>query len=398
MSGNRTAIVLFTLLLMFQFSVCQVYSESITISPFAGIYHFEGNQDIDYDFTFGLGLGYNLNKSIGIETKYTFGRFEFKDDTEYSDNEEFDIQMIQLDLLYNLDLFDCKLVPYVAAGFGYMAKDCESLMDEETPFFNYGAGINYFINDNMALRADVRHVLDYNDESNNEIFNNLTYTVGFTYLIGKKSLKVPQTLNIFNNDSDSDGVENIIDKCPETPYGIKVNQEGCPLDSDRDGVYDYMDKCPDTSRFVKVDFNGCPILDDSDNDGIYDDKDQCADTPAGVEVNVFGCWVVNLRFDTGNSNVKPSMYKELNKVVTILKNYPHLKIEIQGHTDNVGKELYNSKLSLTRARAVMNYLIKKGISKKRLQAYGYGHAKPIASNDTPEGRALNRRVQLQTVR
>ena len=90
-----------------------------------------------------------------------------------------------------------------------------------------------------------------------------------------------------DEDSDGDGVIDKKDMCPDTPEGIKVDKNGCPLDSDNDGVPDYKDKCPNTPRGVQVDSHGCPL--DSDNDGVPDYKDICPDTPAGVKVDDLGC-------------------------------------------------------------------------------------------------------------
>ena len=88
-------------------------------------------------------------------------------------------------------------------------------------------------------------------------------------------------------DSDKDGVADNLDECPGTPPGVKVDKNGCPLDSDNDGVPDYLDKCPDTEIGIKVDSKGCPI--DSDQDGVPDSVDKCPDTPIGVKVDQFGC-------------------------------------------------------------------------------------------------------------
>jgi OOP family OmpA-OmpF porin len=198
-------------------------------------------------------------------------------------------------------------------------------------------------------------------------------------------------------DSDGDGVDDILDQCPETPPGVKVDKVGCPLDTDGDGIYDYLDKCPDTPKGVKVDSKGCPL--DTDGDGVYDYLDKCPGTPAGAKVNEQGCWIPGgVLFDFGKWDIKPHVYPELDAIVKILKKNPDLKLEIQGHTDNIGSAAFNKKLSENRANAVMEYLVKKGIQPERLSAKGYGFSMPVASNDTPEGRAKNRRVQLMPVR
>ncbi len=197
-------------------------------------------------------------------------------------------------------------------------------------------------------------------------------------------------------DSDGDGVVNADDRCPGTPAGVAVDNAGCPLDSDGDGVTDNLDQCPDTPRGTAVDADGCPL--DADGDGVLDDSDQCPDTPAGAEVNSVGCWVLSgVQFDSGRWNIKPSASATLDEVVTVLKANPGLKVEIQGHTDSVGNDAYNMDLSEKRARAVKEYLTGHGIAANRVSSAGYGETQPIYSNDTADGRAGNRRVQIMPI-
>jgi OOP family OmpA-OmpF porin len=194
-------------------------------------------------------------------------------------------------------------------------------------------------------------------------------------------------------DSDGDGVNDDKDQCPDTPILAMVDQRGCPLDTDGDGVYDYLDQCPGTPHGVSVDKWGCPA--DSDRDGVYDADDMCPDTPYGAEVNEKGCWVLKgILFDSGKWDIKSEMSPILDEVVVVLQKQPALSVEIQGHTDSMGDVAYNKKLSENRAKAVMEYFVKKGVGAKRLSAAGLGETRPIASNDTAEGRAMNRRVQL----
>ena len=205
-------------------------------------------------------------------------------------------------------------------------------------------------------------------------------------------------------DSDGDGVADALDKCPGTPAGVKVDSVGCPLDSDRDGVPDYMDKCPGTPAGVKVDSVGCPL--DSDRDGVPDYMDKCPGTPAGVKVDATGCPVTvldtgsdawtfnNINFKVNKAEISPSSYGILDAVVAALKARPELKVMVEGYTDNTGARDYNIKLSDRRAKAVVDYLVDKGISPSRLSSKGYGPDHPIADNATKAGRAKNRRVQF----
>jgi len=103
-------------------------------------------------------------------------------------------------------------------------------------------------------------------------------------------------------------------------------------------------------------------------------------------------------FDTAKSDIKPVSFRILDNVVVILKNNPLLSLEIGGHTDNTGSQSYNTTLSENRAGAVKEYFSNNGIESGRLTAKGFGFSQPVASNDTPEGRALNRRVELTPIR
>lgn len=199
-------------------------------------------------------------------------------------------------------------------------------------------------------------------------------------------------------DSDGDGVVDYKDKCPGTPSGVTVDATGCPVDSDGDGVPDSLDKCPDTPKDLKVDAAGCPP--DSDGDGVPDYIDQCPSTPKGAEVNKYGCWAFygSALFDTNKFEVRADARAMLDNAVKILKDNPDMKIEIRGYTDNTGSAAYNLRLSEKRAQAVKDYLVAQGIEASRLVAKGYGESNPTETNDTPEGRQRNRRVEFRVIR
>ena len=185
-------------------------------------------------------------------------------------------------------------------------------------------------------------------------------------------------------DSDGDGVYDHLDKCPGTPKGVEVDEFGCPKITDTGDYSDYDDDGYEDD--VKI---------DSDGDGVYDDQDQCPNTPRGAIVDFRGCWVVKgVKFDYKKWNIKPEFNSNLNNIVTVLKNNPGLKVRIEGHTDNIGSEKYNLDLSQKRANAVKNYLVGRGINSLRITTAGFGFSRPIDTNETSEGRALNRRAEL----
>jgi outer membrane protein OmpA-like peptidoglycan-associated protein len=204
-------------------------------------------------------------------------------------------------------------------------------------------------------------------------------------------------------DIDQDGVFDGIDRCANTPLGIEVDVNGCPLDDDKDGVPDFKDKDLETPAGAIVDENGIAI--DTDNDGIADGIDKCNDTPMGIPVDEYGCpkakpltdkIILNIKYTAGSSAPDGPAKAILDELVLTMAAYPDLSIEINGYTDALGSSSGNKKISRNRARAVMEYLVNKGVSADRMTATGYGEDPKyvIGDNSTPEGRQQNRRVEI----
>jgi len=212
-------------------------------------------------------------------------------------------------------------------------------------------------------------------------------------------------------DTDGDGVCDGVDTCPDTPKGCTVDAKGCPSDADGDGVCDGVDTCPDTPKGCTVDARGCPI--DSDGDGVCDALDKCPDTPKGLKVDANGCPIEvqeretelmdtgrirlqNIEFETGKAALLPGADTTLDAVGYVLSQWPTLRIEIGGHTDDVGGAAANQQLSLARARAVLAYMQQKyaAIDSTRFTVKGYGKSKPLLPNTSDANRAKNRRVEF----
>lgn len=204
-----------------------------------------------------------------------------------------------------------------------------------------------------------------------------------------------------NLDDDHDGIFNPTDECPTTPFGEAVNAVGCPLDSDYDGVIDRIDECPTTPAGEPVNEVGCPL--DGDKDGVQDYIDECPQTPFGFVVDEKGCGIaVNLAVNFEyNSAIIPKHFKEkVKEFANYLNAYSDMKIHIVGHTsDTKGSSLaYNIELSNRRAVSVKEALISYGVDKDRLSVDGKGFLEPIADNETIEGRAENRRIEIKFIR
>ena len=211
-------------------------------------------------------------------------------------------------------------------------------------------------------------------------------------------------------DRDGDGVLDAVDQCVDEKGSPELN--GCP-DRDRDGVADKADKCPDTPGLTL--FAGCP---DTDKDSVPDNVDLCPLEKGTPENN--GCPKVeekidildipeedqeilnevfsNLEFATGSAEIDPKSYQSLDRLAELLDKRPTYRIYIAGHTDNTGNQKLNEKLSAERAESVRKYLEEKGIQSIRIKTEGFGSSRPVADNNTPEGRQKNRRVEFRVIK
>ncbi|HNY51671.1 MAG TPA: OmpA family protein [Smithella sp.] len=419
----------FAFILMLMTMVASVQAEvranSVSITPFVGFYDFESNEyDFDNSVTVGLRAGYNFTRNIGVEG---FVHFVPTETQVYPIDGDDDVYLYGYGVEGLFHFFPTStIVPFLAAGIGgihYQVDGNGAAIDDMNKFaFDYGAGVkfflpekvaNFFFADDLALRADIRHVIPIN-----ETYNDLMTTIGINFAFGGKAKCVdsdndgvcddrdkcpdtPADCEVDKDgcpvDSDKDGVIDCKDKCPGTPAGSKVDKDGCCLDSDKDGVDDCKDKCPNTPAGCPVDKDGCPL--DSDKDGVIDCKDKCPGTPAGAIVDKDGCMrekitiELKVEFDTDKSVVKDKYREEIKRVADFMKQYPNTKATIEGHTDSRASDAYNLRLSNDRANAVRDYLVKEfGVEASRLNAKGYGESRPIATNDTEEGMQKNRRV------
>ena len=258
---------------------------------------------------------------------------------------------------------ESKIVPYAFIGGGYQWVKGEY---DNAAVADLGLGARYNITKVFDVFVEARGMRDFH---NNDNHYGLIGGIGFNFG-GEKPAPAPEPVKPVKKvvDSDNDGVADYLDKCPNTPAGVKVDAKGCPVDSDNDGVADYLDKCPNTPAGMKVDKNGCAIS-----------------------------YNFNITFDNNSAKIKPEFMPKIEKFAEFLKAHPDVKAEIQGYTDNKGSYKYNLILSQKRAKAVYDALIKLGVNKDQITWAGYGPKNPIASNVTKEGRAKNRRVVAKII-
>ena len=330
--------------------------------------------------------------------------------------------------------------PYLKLGGGYTSYKSEYSEKDGAVKLLAGGGINFWFTDHLGLNVQT----GYNHGFQKDGTDYFQHSAGIVIKFGAKDTDkdgIPDKDDAcpdvagpkeFNGcpDTDGDGIPDKDDACPDVA-GLK-EFNGCP-DTDGDGIPDKDDACPEVAGLKE--FNGCPDTDgdgvpdkddkcpdvagpaenggcpwpDTDGDGVLDKDDLCPNEP-GPESNK-GCpepnddeqkrlnqYAKTILFDNGKATIKFESAEILNQIINVLKKYPNSRFRIEGHTDSTGNKAKNITLSQNRADAVKIYLIQGGIASERLESVGYGPDKPIASNKTRKGRALNRRVEINLIK
>ena len=333
------ALIVFVFVMVtFTAAQADVRAGDFSIGASIGGYFFEGNQDYKNNITWGVHAGYNFTDNIALEIFVNTVSSEFED---RGGDQTSRVYVGGIEGIYNF-IPNSRFVPFLAIGIGaihYTSDDSALVPSKYT--VDYGAGFKYFMTENLALRTDVRHVLplceksEYGDNPH-FVHNDLLATIGISYEFGgakeKQVVKVEKPANKeMIGDADKDGVPDNVDKCPDTPRGVAVDKDGCPIDSDKDGVPDYLDKCPNTPAGETV------------------EEDGCVHTNYSIALKV--------EFDTGKSVIKKKYHEEIRTAAIFMKKHPEATATIVGHTDNVGNPDKNMALSEERAKSVRQYLI-----------------------------------------
>lgn len=318
-------------------------ADQVVINPGAAWYFNDSERDIQNNVAYTLGFEYIFNDRIGVELSGLVSHPNW-DENAIGANESPTQKAWSVDGLYYFGQAGDKVRPYAAVGAGEGEWDFDKTDLVETQL-NAGAGIRYEVAKNLTIRGDARVINSLDEESIDE---RLTLGVSYGFDLGAPKKVAPAP-------------------APKAAPAPVVEQ---PKDTDGDGVLDPNDKCPNTRAGAKVDQNGCELV-----------KTQVE----SIRLNV--------QFPTASAVVAPRYNAEIQKVSDFLKKYPDLTAVIEGHTDNVGKDEYNQKLSASRANSVRDVLVKTfKVDPARVTSVGYGESKPLATNDTPAGRQENRRV------
>jgi outer membrane protein OmpA-like peptidoglycan-associated protein len=438
----KKLLLLFAIIMLLQSAFAQTVDKKWGIGAGVGAYGTLNKSSIG--FMPELYLSRYISPRLDLMLKSDFGLFNSK----VTNN--LDLVNPFLNLRYKLVGESKNFRPYLFAGPGFLADNSESGLN-----FDLGVGGKYYMTPATALYLEAGYIngIETTVAGKNARDNFWKATLGIEFDFGKTP------------DSDMDGVSDKKDKCPNTPAGVAVDVNGCPIDTDGDGVADYIDDCPTVAGLTSL--KGCPDKDkdgiadkddacpdvagitslkgcpDTDGDGVADNDDKCPNTPKGVKVDAKGCPLdqdndgvldaddkcptvagpkenngcpvkektaeeieaENLKvepvyFDTNKATISAKEKVKIDKLVKLLKENSNYIVRVTaGYTDAQGSDAYNLNLSKNRVNAVVKAILSSKINKNRIDLQkGFGKANPAASNDTPEGRALNRRVEFEIVK
>ena len=434
---------------------------------------YKGNFGSDFwkfgENKYAPGITFSRYLSSGLDLQLSGNYVEFKKTAPqgapyFGSNFATNVVNVNLGLKFKAFKEESRVRPYLLAapGFTYTSREGTIFRnnttlrtDQDKTYFDLfgAAGIDFRLGEAVTLFVQTGQHIPLNanidgepNRDDNKIDDRfLQHTVGLNIALGKAK------------DTDGDGVPDRKDKCPDTPSGVQVDENGCPLDGDKDGVPDYQDqcpteagtaamqgcpdrdndgvadkdddcpdqaglpalrgcpdadgdgvadkndKCPDTPAGTQVDSNGCPLVTDADGDGVPNDRDRCPNTPAGTKVDANGCPEVDaevrkleqpIRFETNSTVIKRSSYGSLDKMVQALKDHPEYSLRVVGHADSRGTDEYNQALSERRAGSVKRYFTGKQLDPARIVTEGKGESEPAAPNTSAAGMAENRRVEF----
>jgi OOP family OmpA-OmpF porin len=341
----------------------------------------------DTDVGFKLFAGFDFTDSLTVEGFYTdLGSAKLKSSFASKKNKSIDYSTYGASALWYFWRNNKDKGTDARKGFqgyihgGLSALDNSSSADfsrNNDVHFHYGAGLEYGLDNGIALRAGV----DLYDKDASFIFVGVLKRFGIQRKRKVATQIVPPPI-----------IKPVVEDIPEpAAEPVVTSIEVAPVETV---------SVAQPEPVVAV----VPLVVDSDKDGIIDSQDKCADSPSDIKVDETGCSIIVLKIQAINFEPKSfELTKDskliLDEAAITISASPELgKIEVQAHTDYKGSGATNMKLSDQRALSVKAYLVLRGVDENRLEAKGYGESQPIADNKTEAGRAKNRRVELKAVK
>lgn len=312
-------------------------------------------RDVDNSLFYGLAVGKHLNEDWSAELNLLTGRHDGE-----SGGPDQRISAVSADVLRVFDR-ESRFAPYLTGGIGVIEDDLKPGASRSNFLAQAGVGALVQLwesesgSSSFSLRPELKARWDANDKLDRPL--DLLAGLGFQFAFG-----APRPAAVVS--------------LPPAPAPAPVAPP------------------PPAAK---------PAVLDSDGDGVLDDRDRCPDTPSGTAVDAVGCplkgaiTLVGVLFENDSSKLTGTSSAVLDPLATGLKAHPRLRIEVQGHTDSVGSDAYNLKLSQARAETVRDYLVSHGVPAAELTAKGYGETQPIAENKSADGRAQNRRVVMSVL-
>ena len=391
-----------------------VRANSVEASLKLGGYFFLNDDALEDTFAYRLSVGYNFTRMLGAELAADLSPKEANDLSIYH---------LHLDLIVHPFSHDW-VVPFVGVGPTF-ATEVAAAGNDSDPGLNALVGVKLYPWEHVGFRADVRYIARFGTDDGEKTHHDMIVAAGLFISFGGEAEEEVEVLL----DTDGDGFLDDVDACPTVP-GVE-SAKGCP-DRDLDTVTDPDDACPDDPG--KPELAGCP---DTDGDGIIDNDDRCVETPGvpeyqgcadrdadqiadpddrcpnipGVKlyqgcpppppvelVQKFTGTIEGITFEFDSDVIRPESFPVLDEAYEALALYPQLLLLVEGHTSAEGERDHNMDLSQRRADSVKRYLTDKGIDPERVQTQGFGPDRPVASNDTEEDRAANRRIEFKLLR
>ena len=318
---------------------------AVEVEAFGKRYFTDSVRNMKNSDLYGGSVGYFLTDDVELALSY--GEYHDVRGTYETGNKKVHGNLSTLDAIYHFGTPGAgNLRPYVSAGIGHQSLtniNSENGGRQNLTMAMIGTGLKYYFTENFYAKASLDGQYGLEQRVNGHQGEWMAgLGVGMNFGGGAKPAPAPEPVAEVCSDSDNDGVCDNVDKCPNTPANVTVDANGCPA----------------VAEVVRVQ--------------------------------------LDVKFDFDKSKVKENSYADIKNLADFMKQYPSTSTTVEGHTDSVGTDAYNQKLSERRANAVRDVLVNEyGVEGGRVNAVGYGESRPVADNATAEGRAVNRRVEAE---